>query len=66
MTTNELRSRLGRVGIWMPPPERIAVDPAATAAAIERAGFTSVWWAAATRTRRRSHACGRSWRPASG
>jgi hypothetical protein len=43
MTTNELRSRLGRVGIWMPPPERIAVDPAATAAAIERAGFTSVW-----------------------
>jgi probable F420-dependent oxidoreductase len=43
MTTDELRSRLGRVGIWMPPPERIGVDPAATAAAIERAGFTSVW-----------------------
>jgi probable F420-dependent oxidoreductase len=43
MTTEELRSRLGRVGIWMPPPERIGVDPAATAAAIERAGFTSVW-----------------------
>jgi probable F420-dependent oxidoreductase len=43
MTTDELRSRLGRVGIWMPPPERVGVDPAATAAAIERAGFTSVW-----------------------
>ena len=43
MTTEELRSRLGRVGIWMPPPERIGVDPAATATAIERAGFTSVW-----------------------
>jgi len=43
MTTNELRSRLGRIGIWMPPPERIGVDPVASAAAIERAGFTSVW-----------------------
>ncbi len=43
MTTDELRSRLGRVGIWMPPPERTGADPAATAAAIERAGFTSVW-----------------------
>ena len=43
MTTDELRSRLGRVGIWMPSPERAGVDPAATAAAIERAGFTSVW-----------------------
>ena len=43
MTTEELRSRLGRVGIWMPPPERIGVDPAVTATAIERAGFTSVW-----------------------
>jgi probable F420-dependent oxidoreductase len=43
MMTDELRSRLGRVGIWMPPPERTGVDPAAIAAAIERAGFTSVW-----------------------
>ena len=43
MTTDELRSRLGRLGIWMPPPERTGADPAATAAAIERAGFTSVW-----------------------
>jgi probable F420-dependent oxidoreductase len=43
MTTDELRSLLGRVGIWMPPPERIGVDPAATAAAIEQAGFASVW-----------------------
>lgn len=43
MTTDELRSRLGRVGIWMPPPERLGVDPVATAVAIEQAGFTSVW-----------------------
>ena len=43
MTTDELRARLGRVGIWMPPPERNGIDPAATAAAIEQAGFTSVW-----------------------
>jgi probable F420-dependent oxidoreductase len=27
----------------MPPPERIGVDPAATAAATEQAGFRSVW-----------------------
>ncbi len=43
MTIDELRSRLGRIGIWMPPPAWIGADPAATAAAIERAGFTSVW-----------------------
>ncbi len=43
MTTNELRSRLRRVGIWMPPPGRVGVDAATTAAAIERAGFTSIW-----------------------
>jgi probable F420-dependent oxidoreductase len=42
-TTDELRSRLGRVGIWMPPPERLGMDPALTAAAIELAGFTSAW-----------------------
>ena len=41
--TEELRARLGRVGIWMPPPERLGVDPAGVAAAIENAGFTSVW-----------------------
>lgn len=43
MTTDELRTRLGRVGIWMPPPERIGVNPVATAAETERAGFTSIW-----------------------
>lgn len=43
MTPDELRSRLGRVGIWMPPPAWIGADPADTAVAIERAGFTSVW-----------------------
>jgi probable F420-dependent oxidoreductase len=42
-TSDELRSRLGRVGIFLPPPDRIGVDPAATATAIEDAGFTSVW-----------------------
>jgi probable F420-dependent oxidoreductase len=43
MTPDELRSRLGRVGIWMPPPAWIGADPAETAVAVERAGFTSVW-----------------------
>jgi probable F420-dependent oxidoreductase len=43
MTTEELRSRLGRVGIFLPPPERIGVDPVPTAEAVERAGFTSLW-----------------------
>jgi probable F420-dependent oxidoreductase len=43
MTPDELRSRLGRIGIWMPPPGWIAADPAELAAAIERTGFTSVW-----------------------
>jgi len=41
--TDELRTRLGPVGIWMPPPERIGVDPAEVAIAIEDAGFTSLW-----------------------
>jgi probable F420-dependent oxidoreductase len=43
MTAAELRQRLRRVGIWMPPPERTGIDPAKTAAAIEGAGFMSVW-----------------------
>jgi probable F420-dependent oxidoreductase len=42
-TTDELRSRLGRVGIWMGPPSALGLDPAAAARAIEDAGFTSVW-----------------------
>jgi probable F420-dependent oxidoreductase len=41
--TDELRARLGPLGIWMPPPSWIGADPAATAAKIEQAGFTSVW-----------------------
>lgn len=41
--TDELRARLGRVGIWMPPPERIGVDPADVAVAVEGAGFASLW-----------------------
>jgi probable F420-dependent oxidoreductase len=43
MTPDELRSRLGRIGIWMPPPAWIGADPTAIAVAVERAGFTSVW-----------------------
>ena len=43
MTPDELRPRLGPLGIWMPPPAWIGADPAATAEAIERAGFTSAW-----------------------
>jgi probable F420-dependent oxidoreductase len=43
MTAAELRQRLRRVGIWMPPPERTGLNPEKTAAAIEQAGFTSVW-----------------------
>jgi probable F420-dependent oxidoreductase len=43
MTAAELRQRLRRVGIWMPPPERTGADPEKIASAIERAGFTSVW-----------------------
>jgi probable F420-dependent oxidoreductase len=41
--SDELRTRLGPVGIWMPPPELIGVDPAEVAIAIEDAGFTSLW-----------------------
>ena len=43
MTAAELRQRLRRVGVWMPPPERTGLDPEKTAATIEQAGFTSVW-----------------------
>jgi probable F420-dependent oxidoreductase len=42
-TTDELRSRLGRVGIWMGSPAALGLDPAAAARAVEDAGFTSVW-----------------------
>jgi probable F420-dependent oxidoreductase len=42
-TTADLRARLRRVGIWMPPPKATGKEPAELAAAIEQAGFTSVW-----------------------
>jgi probable F420-dependent oxidoreductase len=42
-TTDELRQRLGRLGIFAGPPSRLGIDPAALATAIERAGFTSAW-----------------------
>src|SRR5215469_12935308 len=44
MTTEELRRVLGPLGIWMPPPARIGIDPESYAREIEAAGFTSVWY----------------------
>jgi len=40
---SNVRQRLGRTGIWMSHPGRLKVDAGAAAAAIERAGFGSVW-----------------------
>src|ERR1700678_4282347 len=42
-TTDELRAKLGRVGIWMGPPAAVGLAPETAAEAIERAGFGSVW-----------------------
>jgi probable F420-dependent oxidoreductase len=42
-TIDELRSKLGRVGIWMSPPASVGLTPEEAGAAIEQAGFTSVW-----------------------
>jgi probable F420-dependent oxidoreductase len=44
ITTDELRLALGPLGIWMPPPARIGIDPQSYAREIEAAGFTSVWY----------------------
>src|SRR3984957_7460186 len=44
MTTEDLRRTLGPLGIWMPPPARIGIDPESYAREIEAAGFTSVWY----------------------
>src|SRR6201995_5135783 len=44
ITTDELRRTLGPLGIWMPPPARIGIDPQAYAREIEAAGFTSGWY----------------------
>jgi probable F420-dependent oxidoreductase len=44
ITTDELRRTLGPLGIWMPPPARIGIDPGSYAREIEAAGFTSVWY----------------------
>lgn len=35
---------LGPLGIWMPPPAWIGIDPDSYAREIEAAGFTSVWY----------------------
>ena len=42
-TADELRRRLGRLGIFAGPPSRLGIDPAALATGIEKAGFTSAW-----------------------
>lgn len=44
ITTDELRRKLGPLGIWMPPPHALGLDPEAYARQIEAAGFTSVWF----------------------
>jgi len=44
IATDELRRKLGPLGIWMPPPARIGIDPESYAREIEAAGFTSVWY----------------------
>src|SRR5580700_1389700 len=44
ITTDELRRTLGPLGIWMPPPARIGIDPESYAREIEAARFTSVWY----------------------
>jgi probable F420-dependent oxidoreductase len=44
ITTDELRQTLGPLGIWMPPPSRIGIEPESYARQIEAAGFTSVWY----------------------
>jgi len=41
---DELRRVLGPLGIWMPPPARIGLDPAVYGREIEEYGFTSVWY----------------------
>ena len=43
-TTAELRSSLGRLGIWMPPMTALGLDPARYGTAIEDAGLRSVWF----------------------
>ena len=44
ITVDELRTTLGPLGIWMPPPARTGADPEDYAQQIEAAGFTSVWY----------------------
>ena len=44
ITTDELRRKLGPLGIWMPPPDALGLDPEAYARQIDAAGFTSVWF----------------------
>jgi probable F420-dependent oxidoreductase len=43
INSDELRRTLGPLGIWMPPPASIGIDPKSYGREIEAAGFTSVW-----------------------
>lgn len=40
----QVRSSLGRLGIWMPPMPALGLDPGQYGKAIEDAGFGSVWF----------------------
>lgn len=42
-TTDELRQLLGPVGVWMPAPASLGLDPAEFALSVEEAGFGSIW-----------------------
>jgi probable F420-dependent oxidoreductase len=46
MTTNELRRKLGPLGLWILRPAWTGLDPGAYAREIEAAGFTSAWYPA--------------------
>ncbi|MGD0554874.1 MAG: TIGR03620 family F420-dependent LLM class oxidoreductase [Streptosporangiaceae bacterium] len=41
--TDDMKQRIGRIGIWMPDPASIEAGGAAVASAIEAAGFGSLW-----------------------
>jgi len=43
-TTAELRQRLGKIGIWMPPMGALGLDAGAYGQEIESEGFRSVWF----------------------
>lgn len=40
----QLRQALGKLGIWMPPPAALGLDPRQYGKQVEEAGFRSVWF----------------------